>query len=112
MQKVSDQRPTAPKDGSTSSRPQLSFRNYDVNDGLQSNEFNAGAYHRGRNGALFFGGVNGLTGFYPDNIRDNRHIPPVVLTDIQLFNRSVDVGDVYDGYTILTHTFYQMTGRF
>ena len=35
-------------------------KNFDMNDGLQSNEFNGGAYHRGANGRLYFGGVYGL----------------------------------------------------
>src|SRR5205085_8464437 len=34
------------------------FRNFDYKDGLQSNEFNRGAYCRTRDGCLFFGGVN------------------------------------------------------
>lgn len=30
-----------------------SIRNYDVNDGLQSNEFNTGAYYLSKNGEMF-----------------------------------------------------------
>jgi len=65
------------------------FRNYGSGDGLQSDEFNANSYHRGGSGRLYFGGINGLNFFYPDEIRDNSHIPPVVITDFQLFNRSL-----------------------
>ncbi len=60
------------------------FRNYDVKDGLQSNEFNTGAYFRSKNGELFFGGINGLNYFYPDQVVDNPHIPEVVLTRLKL----------------------------
>lgn len=55
---------------------------YDVNDGLQSNEFNAGSYHKGHDGEMFFGGINGLTAFHPEDIQSNPYIPPVVLTHI------------------------------
>ena len=56
------------------------FRNYDVTDGLQSNEFNSPACHKGDSEEMFFGGINGFNTFFPDQVRDNPTIPPVVLT--------------------------------
>jgi ligand-binding sensor domain-containing protein/signal transduction histidine kinase len=68
------------------------FRNYTVKDGLQSAEFNTGAYHRNdRNGWLFFGGVNGVTYFHPDSITDSQFSPPIVLTDLKKFDRSLEL---------------------
>ena len=68
------------------------FRNYDVLDGLQSNEFNKVAY-KSRRGELFFGGINGFNAFYPELMKDNSYIPPVVITDFNIFNRSVSLGE-------------------
>jgi signal transduction histidine kinase/DNA-binding response OmpR family regulator len=65
------------------------FKNYDVNDGLQSNEFNWHAHHLSRSGEMFFGGINGLNSFFPAAIQDNPHVPPVVFTGFQIFNRPV-----------------------
>jgi ligand-binding sensor domain-containing protein len=65
------------------------FRNYDITDGLQSNEFNRGAYHRSRHGEMFFGGLNGLNVFFPQALKDNPHLPPVVITGFKLFNKPV-----------------------
>jgi len=62
------------------------FRNYDVHDGLQSNEFNVGGGVRGYSGELFFGGVNGFNCFRPDEIRENPYIPAVVITEFTIFN--------------------------
>ncbi len=77
------------------------FRNYDVKDGLQSNEFNMGAF-KSKNGAMYFGGNNGVNVFYPDNIKDNTQIPKIVITDFQLFHRSVPVGyDEFNNRSIL-----------
>lgn len=56
------------------------FRNYYEIDGLQGNEFNQGAFYKGKNGKLYFGGVNGYNAFYPDEIKNNNHIPPIVIT--------------------------------
>ena len=69
------------------------FTNYTEKDGLQSNEFNTGAYHKGKSGRMYFGGVNGYNEFYPDSIKDNTFIPPVVITDFLLFNKSVNISD-------------------
>ena len=69
------------------------FRNFDVNDGLQGSSFNRMACYASSDGQLFFGGLSGLNSFYPDSLRNNPVIPPVYITDFQLFNRSVQVQD-------------------
>ncbi len=66
-----------------------SVRIYDRGDGLPSNEYRFGAYHKGNDGSLYFGGINGMVVFKPDSIRDNPYIPPVVVTDFQIFNEDV-----------------------
>ena len=67
------------------------FRNYDASDGLQSNEFSTGCY-QAPNGEMFFGGSNGLNAFFPENVRDNPYVPPVVITSFKIFNKSVPIG--------------------
>lgn len=69
------------------------FKNYNVGDGLQSNEFNSGAYYKSKDGEMFFGGINGFNAFYPGEISDNPHIPPVLITDFQVFGEPVKIGD-------------------
>ncbi|MFQ6608981.1 MAG: ATP-binding protein [Fidelibacterota bacterium] len=58
----------------------LQIRSYDVSDHLQSNEFNGGAYLRGRNGQLYFGGVAGYNVFHPDSIGQSDFKPPIAIT--------------------------------
>lgn len=65
------------------------LRNYDSRDGLQSNEFNRGAYFKKNNGEVLFGGINGYSSFFPETVKDNTVIPKVILTDFKLFNNSV-----------------------
>jgi two-component system sensor histidine kinase ChiS len=65
------------------------FKNYDADDGLQSNEFNPGAYFKSRRGEMFFGGINGFNAFFPKYIKESPYPPPVVFTDFLLFNRPV-----------------------
>ncbi len=67
------------------------FRNYDVKDGLQGNEFNQGSYYGNKGGELFFGGINGFNAFYPDSITDNPNVPPVFLTSFKVFDKPVEL---------------------
>ena len=69
-----------------------SFRNYTVSDGLQGNQFIEASAFKSLDGELFFGGPNGLTAFFPEQIKDDENLPPVVLTNIQLNNLPVSVG--------------------
>ncbi|MEJ2011291.1 MAG: two-component regulator propeller domain-containing protein [Anaerolineales bacterium] len=68
------------------------FRNYDPTDGLQDIEFNQSSVFRGPGGELYFGGINGFNVFQPQDIADNPFVPPVVITDILLFNQPLQIG--------------------
>lgn len=65
------------------------FKRYDILDGLQSREFSGGSYFKSSSGELFFGGINGLNYFYPDSVRSNNYMPPVVITSIKILNESI-----------------------
>ena len=67
------------------------IRNYDISDGLQGNEFKSHSSYRAQDGSIFFGGSNGFNIIYPDSIKDNPFIPPVYLTDFQIFNKAVAI---------------------
>ncbi|WP_080240430.1 hybrid sensor histidine kinase/response regulator [Spirosoma rigui] len=69
------------------------IRSYDVSDGLQGSSFNRKACYKSADGQLFFGGLQGLNSFNPDSLPVNRLIPPVYITDFQIFNKSVRVQD-------------------
>lgn len=69
------------------------FTNYDERDGLQGNEFNTNSYCQTHDGLMLFGGFNGFNTFYPEQVQDNPYIPPVVLTDFQLFQKPVAIGE-------------------
>jgi two-component system sensor histidine kinase ChiS len=66
------------------------FKNYSVVDGLQSNEFNGGAYHKNKKGEMFFGGIDGFNCFFPEQLKDNnQYIPPIVITAFLKLNKKV-----------------------
>ena len=68
------------------------FVNYDMDEGLQGNEFLLGACYRSESGEMFFGGSNGFNAFYPDRIVDNSYVPPIVYTDFSVPYRKQQSG--------------------
>jgi signal transduction histidine kinase len=41
---------------------------------------------------MFFGGSNGLNAFFPESVRDDPYVPPVVITSFKIFNKPVPIG--------------------
>ena len=78
------------------------FTNYDERDGLQSKEFNAGAYHRARDGELFFGGIHGLNGFYPERMMVNQHVPKVRIVALYKFEEPVNLDSLRNRSEVIT----------
>ncbi|MEK9135938.1 MAG: two-component regulator propeller domain-containing protein, partial [Bacteroidota bacterium] len=68
------------------------FRNYDARDGITSGEGNSGGLLRTSSGEIVVGTMKGVTIFHPASLRDNPHIPPIVLTDFRITNKSVVPG--------------------
>jgi hypothetical protein len=68
------------------------IKQYTIEDGLQSNEFNGGSYFRNAEGEIFFGGYFGFNSFFPENIKLDTVAPAIILTDLQIKNESVRPG--------------------
>lgn len=76
---------------------QLVFRNYDKSDGLQANAFNERAAFLTRKGEVIFGGPSGFNIINPYAIKDFDSSSVPIITDFQLFNKSVKIGEKIDG---------------
>lgn len=70
--------------------PVLSFVNYTKSDGLPDNEFNTGAFHKGKSGYFYFGTVKGICWFKPEEINSNPSRPVVRLLDIKVNEEKAD----------------------
>ena len=71
-------------------------KNYTSKDGLVDGAYFVGAGLRARDGRFYFGGVNGMTAFQPDAVRDNPYPPKVAITDFLVLNRSRAIPDIHD----------------
>lgn len=69
------------------------FRNFTIDDGIQSNQFNSYSHCRTSDGQLYFGGINGITTFRPELLIDNPYSPSPVITKLMLYDREVRPGD-------------------
>ena len=65
------------------------WRSYTAADGTIDGAYFDGSALRGPDGALYFGGFNGITAFDPHALRYNRIAPRAVITGIQIFNQPV-----------------------
>lgn len=66
--------------------------NYNVYDGLQGNEFSAGAAYRNAVGEIFFGGINGVTSFFPSQITERKAPLELNLTGFYIYDQLVVKG--------------------
>jgi two-component system sensor histidine kinase ChiS len=79
-----------------------SFYNYDISDGLQDNEFNVNACLKDKDtGEIYLGGINGFNIFHPDSIKSNMVIPPVIINNFKIFNKTIPIGKEINGNIIL-----------
>ncbi|HZJ74287.1 MAG TPA: two-component regulator propeller domain-containing protein, partial [Perlabentimonas sp.] len=70
------------------------FLNFNSADGLQSNEYTDGAARVGqKTGKFYFGGINGLDWFYPENIQVSENFPKLLLTSFRLYNKKISPSD-------------------
>jgi ligand-binding sensor domain-containing protein len=58
------------------------FTNFDVQDGLLSNEFNKNSICEGADGEVFLGGVNGVIAFFPQTTLRTSKVPETRITGI------------------------------
>ncbi|MBN8704169.1 MAG: SpoIIE family protein phosphatase [Bacteroidetes bacterium] len=65
------------------------IKNYNVQDGLPTVEFNIGAAHKNEKGMFYYGCIKGVVGFHPDSIKKNEFISPVFITDFKVFGKSI-----------------------
>ena len=80
----------------------LGFKNYNESDGLQGRQFNENVRLKTSAGEIIFGGINGFNVFHPDKINVNTIKPRIILSDFQIFNKSVAIGEPINKRVILT----------
>ena len=78
--------------------------NYDMSDGLLSNEFNVGAIMSKSDGDVLFGALYGVNWTRHDIADDTGSLPRVMLTQLFVGEEEIQIGHVYDGNVLLTQS--------
>ena len=85
------------------------FTYYSYSDGLQGETFKVNSYFRSVDGEMFFGGDNGFTRFYPDQIKRNPIPPKIGLTNFRISNRVLNIGDTIRNGVVMNTVLDEMT---
>ena len=66
------------------------IKTYLEKDGISHNEFNRVSHHKAEDGTLFFGSLNGVTAFHPNDFQaDSTTVhAPLVISDFQQFDKN------------------------
>ncbi len=68
-------------------KPTETFQNFYQEDGLSHYEFNYSSYFKDSQGRYYFGGMNGVTAFHPQDIIGQAPNPPLQLTSWSQFSQ-------------------------
>ena len=88
------------------------FVNYFATDGLQGNEFTKGAVYQDNQGKIYFGGINGVTSFFPHEIIEQKKELNITLTNFYIYNRAIKKGSKSNRHEILSSSSVSETEKF
>lgn len=86
--------------------------NYYTGDGLVDRSYNNSVYHQDADGKIYYGGKQGITSFFPQQIHISEYTHPVYITNLYIRNQTIKPGDLSGGKPIYTqglstaNTFY------
>ena len=74
------------------------IQKFSKSDGLQGSEFNyTSSIKSKKSGTMYFGGLQGLNSFIPENIEFSTMNPSIAITDFKIFGLSVSMKDSING---------------
>lgn len=77
------------------------FFNYYESDGLPSNSFIWNSYFQNQDDEIFFGGINGLVAFHPEQLTEETTKNKVCISKLIVQNKEVKIGDKINSRQIL-----------
>jgi len=80
----------------------LNYRTFSLSEGIQSKQFYPFSYMKNSSNEMFFGGINGFNMFNPELIKENKTPPTLVFTGLRIFNKTMQVGQEFEGKVVLT----------
>jgi len=72
------------------------IKTFSIDDGLEIKSFMQDAYYQSKDGEIFFGGINGFLSFFPFQVKKNKYIPPVVITELKVLDRKTNKSKIFN----------------
>lgn len=79
---------------------------FDKEDGIQGDRYNAKSALIDSSGNLYFGGTKGVNFFNPNEITYNKIKPKIVFTSLKIYDEVIESGQVYNGRKYLSNPLY------
>ncbi len=79
----------------------MTFRNFDMHDGLPWLEFNGKSYSKTRNGNIYFGSNEGILLIMPNKLRHNSYKPIIRIQNLEINNSPISPGETVGGKVVL-----------
>lgn len=67
------------------------IRVFTTKDGLLGNQFNYKSALKASDGKFYFGGIDGLIGFNPEDAKTDSFLPPVYISKFSIYNKEITV---------------------
>ena len=77
---------------------------YYTGDGLVDRSYNRSVYHQDAAGKIYFGGKQGITSFYPQQVQLSKYTHPVYITNLYIRNQTIKPGDLSGKEPIYTES--------
>jgi ligand-binding sensor domain-containing protein/signal transduction histidine kinase/DNA-binding response OmpR family regulator len=78
--------------GLASFGPDEKIKSYTRSNGLLSDQFNYSSAFMDKAGRMYFGSVNGMISFLPEQFSQNQFVPPIYITGFQVNNKELQIG--------------------
>lgn len=69
------------------------IKNYTVDNGLTTNQFNYKSSYKTSDGTIYFGSINGFVRFNPSTFTEPKFDIPIVFTELYVLNERINPGD-------------------
>lgn len=69
------------------------FTNYSVSEGLPNKQFNYNSAYKASDGLLYFGTINGMIAFYPEELQTIRNVAQVEFSSFKIFGEIIRPDD-------------------
>ncbi|RFS26676.1 histidine kinase [Chitinophaga silvatica] len=67
------------------------IKSFKQSDGLLSDQFNHRSSFRDSDGNIYFGCLKGLIRFNPESYKTTNYIPPIYISQLQVFNKNINI---------------------